>query len=189
MANTFTGRMSAAGLRCGIVVSRFNELVTRSLLLGAEETLARHGADPAGIDVAWVPGAYEIPVVARAMAGSGRYDAVLCLGALIRGATPHFDYLAGSVTSAIQSIAADTGIPCIFGVLTTDTLEQALERAGSKAGNKGSEAAATAMEMVSLLRQLKERSRTPGDGLPPPDADLDGPPVASDRHADRVRDL
>src|SRR5438874_180301 len=122
MANTITGQMSASDLRCGIVVSRFNELVTRPLLLGAEETLVRHGADPAAIDVAWVPGAYEIPVAARAMAQSGRYDAVLCLGALIRGATPHFDYLAGAVTSAIQGIAADTGVPCIFGILTTDTL-------------------------------------------------------------------
>jgi 6,7-dimethyl-8-ribityllumazine synthase len=154
MATVYQGQLSAGGKRWGVVVSRFNELVTRSLLQGAEETLARHGAEADAIDVAWVPGAYEIPVAARAMARSGRYAAVICLGALIRGATPHFDYLAGAVTAAIQGIAADTGVPCIFGVLTTDSLEQALERAGSKAGNKGAEAAVTAVEMASLLGQL-----------------------------------
>src|SRR5438270_518366 len=128
-------------MRFGIVVSRFNELITRQLLQGAEDALLRHGADAAAIDVAWVPGAFEIPVVARALAASGRYDAVLCLGALIRGATPHFAYLAASVTPAIQAIAAETGVPCVFGILTTESVEQALERAATKAGNKGQDAA------------------------------------------------
>src|SRR5207237_6576662 len=112
------------------------------------------GAAAEAVDVAWVPGAFELPVVARAMAASGRYDAVICLGALIRGATPHFDYLAGAVTGAIQSVATDTGVPCVFGVLTTDSVEQALERAGTKAGNKGYDAAVTAIETASVLRQI-----------------------------------
>jgi 6,7-dimethyl-8-ribityllumazine synthase len=156
MANSYVGKLSADSGRWGIVVSRFNELATRSLLLGAEETLARHGAAAEAIDVAWVPGSFEIPVVAREMARTGRYAAVICLGALIRGTTSHYDVLASSVTSAIQGIAVETGVPCVMGVLTTDTLEQALERAGSKAGNKGSEAAVTAIEMASLLAQLRE---------------------------------
>jgi 6,7-dimethyl-8-ribityllumazine synthase len=155
MPNTYEGQLVAAGLRCGIVVSRFNELVTRQLLQGAEDALLRHGADAAAIDVAWVPGAFEIPVAARAMAGSGRYDAVICLGALIRGATPHFNYLAGAVAGALQGIAVETGIPVVFGVLTTDTLEQAIERAGTKAGNKGYDAAVTAIEMASLLGRMR----------------------------------
>jgi 6,7-dimethyl-8-ribityllumazine synthase len=147
--------MAAGGLRFAVVVSRFNEMVTQQLLRGAEDALARHGVDSDAVDVAWVPGAFEIPVVARALAQSGRYHAIICLGALIRGATPHFAYLASSVTPAIQSVAADTGVPCIFGVLTTDSVEQALERAGTKAGNKGYDAAVTAIETASLLAQIR----------------------------------
>jgi 6,7-dimethyl-8-ribityllumazine synthase len=156
MAHEYQGRLNAAGMRAGIVVARFNELVTEQLRRGAEDALVRHGADPAAIDVAWVPGAFEIPVVAQQMARSGRYDAVICLGALIRGATPHFDYLASSVTGALQTVAVQHGLPVINGVLTTESVEQALERAGTKAGNKGYDAAVTAIEMVSVLRQLEE---------------------------------
>ena len=162
MANVYQGQLSAAGLRIGIVVSRFNELITRQLLLAAEEALARHGGEPDAIDVAWVPGAFEIPVAARAMASSGRYDAVICLGCLIRGATPHFDYIAGTVGPGLQSIASETGVPCVFGVLTTESIEQALERAGTKAGNKGHDAAVTAIEMASLLAQLRQRENARG---------------------------
>ena len=154
MANVYQGQLTAAGVRVGIVIARFNELVTSQLLRGAEDALIRHGGDEAAIDVAWVPGSFEIPVVAQQMARSGRYDAVVCLGALIRGATPHFDHLASSVTGALQGIAVETGIPVINGVLTTESVEQALERAGTKAGNKGYEAAVTAIEMVSVLRQV-----------------------------------
>jgi len=157
MTNGYQGQMNAAGMRVGIVVARFNELITQQLLRGAEDALVRHGADAAAIDAAWVPGSFEIPVVAQAMARSGRYDAIVCLGALIRGATPHFDYLASSVTGALQNIALQQGLPVINGVLTTETIEQALERAGTKAGNKGYEAAVTAIEMVSVLRQLADR--------------------------------
>jgi len=156
MATVIKARMSAAGMRVGIVVARFNELVTEQLLKGAEDALVRHGADAAAITVAWVPGSFEIPVVAQQMARSGQYDSVVCLGALIRGATSHFDHLASSVTSALQGIAVQTGVPVINGVLTTENLEQALERAGSKAGNKGTEAAITAIEMVSVLQQLSQ---------------------------------
>lgn len=164
MPRTTEGDVSAAELRCGIVVSRFNDLITRRLLDGALDALRRHGADEARIEVVWVPGAFEIPVVARAMVESGRFDAVVCLGALIRGATPHFDYLAAAVTPAIQNIAVETGVPCIFGVLTTDTVEQALERAGSKAGNKGYEAAVTAIETASVLRQFREGGQSSAQG-------------------------
>lgn len=155
MSRHFEGKLSGESPRVGIVVSRFNELITLPLLAGAQDTLRRHGVDLEQVDVAWVPGAFEIPIVAREMALSGRYDAVVCLGALIRGSTPHFEYLASAVSSAIQNIAIQHGVPCVFGVLTTDTLEQALERAGSKSGNKGQDAAVTAVEMVSVLRQMR----------------------------------
>jgi 6,7-dimethyl-8-ribityllumazine synthase len=154
MTTEYRGQMSAAGVRVGIVVARFNELVTQQLLRGAEDALLRHGADAATIEIAWVPGSFEIPVVAQQMARSGRFDAVVCLGALIRGATPHFDLLASSVTSALQTIALQTGLPVINGVLTTESVEQALERAGTKAGNKGYDAAVAAIDMVSVLRQI-----------------------------------
>lgn len=154
MTTVYQGQMNAAGMRVGIVVGRFNELVTQQLLRGAEDALVRHGANAGDIAVAWVPGSFEIPVAAQEMARSGRFDAVVCLGALIRGATPHFDHLASSVTGALQGIALQTGLPVINGVLTTETIEQALERAGTKAGNKGYDAAVTAIEMVAVLRQI-----------------------------------
>ena len=147
--------MAGAGLRIGIVVSRFNELIVERLLEGALNTLRRHGAGEDDVVIVRVPGAFEIPVVAQEMAKSGRYDAVICLGAVIRGATAHFDYVAGPMTSSLASIGVATGVPVLFGVLTTDTIEQALERAGSKAGNKGSDVAAGAVEMANLLRSMR----------------------------------
>ena len=143
------------GARFAVVCGRFNDLITRRLLDGALDALARHGADTDAVDVAWCPGAFEIPLVAKTMAASGRYDAVLCLGAVIRGATSHYDYVAGGVASGIQQAAMETGVPVLFGVLTVDTIEQAIERAGTKAGNKGAEAAVGAVEMVNLLRRLR----------------------------------
>jgi 6,7-dimethyl-8-ribityllumazine synthase len=152
---TFEGSLVAPeGARFAVVCSRFNDTITRRLLDGALDALARHGAAEGAVDVAWCPGAFEIPVVARAMAERGRYDAVICLGAVIRGATGHYDHVAGGVTSGIQQVAAATGVPVLFGVLTVDTIEQAVERSGTKAGNKGAEAAAGAVEMVNLLRRL-----------------------------------
>lgn len=146
--------MAPGDARFAIVASRFNDLVTRRLLDGALDALARHGADPERVDTAWCPGAFEIPLVAQRLAASGRYDAVICLGAVIRGSTAHFDYVASNVAGGIARAAMDTGVPVIFGVLTVDSIEQAIERAGTKAGNKGAEAAAGAVEMVNLLRRL-----------------------------------
>lgn len=154
MPRILEGHLSASGLRFGIVAGRFNELITSQLLQGALEGLRRHGAADEDITVAWVPGAFEIPVTALKLAKSGRVDAVICVGAVIRGATPHFDYVAGSAASGIAQAALQSGVPVIFGVLTTDTIEQALERAGTKAGNKGWDAAVTAIEMANLLKQL-----------------------------------
>ena len=151
---TYAGRLDATDLRLAIVVSRFNELITKQLLEGALDTLRRHGADDGRISVAWVPGAFEIAPVARRLACSGAFDAVVCLGAVIRGATPHFDHVANQAAAGIARAGYDSGVPVIFGVLTTDTIEQAIERAGTKAGNKGSDAAVAAIEMASLLRQL-----------------------------------
>jgi len=141
-------------LRVAIVAARFNELITRQLLQGALEALRRHGAADDDITVAWVPGAFEIPLAATKLAQSGRFDAVVCVGAVIRGATPHFDYVAGTAASGIGRAALDTGVPVIFGVLTTDTIEQAVERAGTKAGNKGWDAALAAIEMANLMKEL-----------------------------------
>jgi 6,7-dimethyl-8-ribityllumazine synthase len=154
MGKTIEGQLNAAGMRIGIVVARFNELITKQLLEGAQDALRRHGGDAKAVDVAWVPGSFEIPVVAGAMAGSGRYDAVICIGCLIRGATSHYDVLASSVTSALQGLAVQHGLPVVNGVLTVESIEQAIERAGTKAGNKGYDAAVTAVEMVSVLRQV-----------------------------------
>jgi len=148
------GQLSASSLKIGIVVSRFNDFITRRLLEGAEDALLRHGASPEAITVAWVPGAVEIPLLAKRLAASGDYDAVICLGAVIRGATSHYDHVCSMVASGIAAAALETGVPVIFGVLTTDTIEQAIERAGSKAGNKGFEAAVSAIEMANLLRML-----------------------------------
>lgn len=151
---TIEGMLSGRGRRFGIVNARFNEFITGKLLEGALDGLRRHEVEDGAIDVAWVPGAFEIPLVAQRMATSGRYDAVICLGAVIRGATPHFDYVAAEVSKGVASISLSSGIPVIFGVLTTDTIEQAIERAGTKAGNKGFEAAMTAIEMANLMAEL-----------------------------------
>jgi 6,7-dimethyl-8-ribityllumazine synthase len=151
---TYEGRLDAAGLRVAVVVSRFNELITRQLLEGARDGLRRHGADEETLSVVWVPGAFEIPPVAQRLARSGAFDAVVCLGAVIRGATPHFDHVANQTAAGIARVAQETGVPVIFGILTTDTIEQAIERAGTKAGNKGFDAAVAAIEMANLLRQL-----------------------------------
>lgn len=148
------GKLSAQGQKIGIVAARFNEFITSKLLGGAEDSFIRHGGDPEDIEVAWVPGAFEIPLIAKKMADSGRYDAVVCLGAVIRGATPHFDMVANEATKGIAKVGLDSNIPVIFGVLTTDSIEQAVERAGTKAGNKGFDAMTTAIEMVNLARQF-----------------------------------
>lgn len=154
MPRIIEGQLAAGDIRIGIVVSRFNEFITRNLLEGALDALRRHGADVDAVTVAWCPGSFEIPLVAKKMATSGDYDAIICLGAVIRGATAHFDYVAGGVASGVARVAEETGLPTVFGVITTDTIEQAVERAGTKAGNKGAEAAVTAIEMVNLLRQI-----------------------------------
>lgn len=151
----FEGKVVAeGGLKAGIVVARFNEFITGKLLSGALDSFARHGVDVADVDVAWVPGAFEIPLVASRMAESGEYDAVVCLGAVIRGATSHYDHVCAEVSKGVAQASLASGVPIIFGVLTCDTIEQAIERAGSKAGNKGSECAESAIEMANLLRQL-----------------------------------
>jgi 6,7-dimethyl-8-ribityllumazine synthase len=151
----YTGTLDGRGLRFGIAVARFNEIVTRPLLDGAQTGLARLGVAADAIDVAWTPGCFELPLVARRMADSGRYDAIICLGAVIRGETPHFDYVAGQAASGIARVGLDSGLPVIFGVLTTETVEQAINRAGAKAGNKGYDAALAAVEMATLLRSLR----------------------------------
>ena len=151
---TIEGKLIAGGMKVGVVASRFNELIVSKLVGGAMDGLVRHGAEEQDITLAWVPGAYELPLAARRMARSGKYDAVICLGAVIRGATPHFDYVAGEVSKGVAAVSLETDLPIIFGVLTTDTIEQALERAGVKAGNKGFDAAVTAIEMVNLFREM-----------------------------------
>ncbi len=150
------GAMMAQGLRVGIVVSRWNEFITKALLEGALDALRRHGAEESLITVAHVPGSFEIPVAAKAMAQSGKYDGIVALGCVIRGATTHYDHIAGAVTSGLSSIAIETGLPVAFGVVTVESIEQAIERAGSKVGNKGAEAALVIVEMANLLRQLKK---------------------------------
>jgi 6,7-dimethyl-8-ribityllumazine synthase len=152
------GKLTAGSVRVGIVVSRFNSFITERLLDGSIDALTRLGVEGGDITVARTPGAWEIPLVARRMAESKKYEAVICLGAVIRGSTPHFDYVSAEVSKGVAHVAMDTGIPVIFGVLTTDTIEQAVERAGTKAGNKGFDAAQAAIEMVSLLRNLGEGS-------------------------------
>lgn len=151
---THTGRLDASGLRIGIVAARFNEAVVERLVDGAIDTLLRHGAQSSDLDLAWVPGAYEIPVVVRKMAESGRYDAVVALGAVVRGSTPHFDYVAGEASNGCAAVARQYGIPVANGVLTTETWDQAVERAGGKLGNKGAEAALGAVETANVLKEL-----------------------------------
>ena len=154
----FRGETRAQGRRIAVVVARFNVIVTRRLLDGAIEGLRAHGVADADVDVAWVPGAFELPVVARRLAASGTYDSVICLGAVIRGETSHFDHVAGQAANGIREAAVATGVPVVFGVLTTETLEQAMARAGGDHGNKGWDAAAAALEMASLLEQLPKEA-------------------------------
>ncbi|ASB88645.1 6,7-dimethyl-8-ribityllumazine synthase [Bacillus sonorensis] len=152
--NKIEGHVIGTDLKIGIVVSRFNDFITSKLLSGAEDTLIRHGVKSEDIDVAWVPGAFEIPLIAKKMAETKKYDAVITLGTVIRGATSHYDYVCNEAAKGIAGSSMSTGVPVIFGVLTTDTIEQAVERAGTKAGNKGAEAAAAAIEMANLTRSL-----------------------------------
>lgn len=154
MANELAGQLDASGQKIAIVVGRFNSFICERLVEGAVDAIVRHGGKDEAITIARVPGAFEIPLVAQKMANSGRYDAVICLGAVIRGATPHFDYVSNEVTKGVASVSLATGVPIAFGVLTTDTIEQAVERAGTKAGNKGFEAAVTAIEMINLLKSI-----------------------------------
>ena len=151
----FEGKLLSEGTKVGIVFARFNEFIVSRLLSGCEDTLLRHGVQAEDITVAWVPGAFEIPLIASKMARCGRYDAVIALGAVIRGATSHYDYVCSEVAKGVASAALNSDVPVMFGVLTTDTLEQAIERAGTKAGNKGAECAQSAIEMVNLIRALK----------------------------------
>jgi 6,7-dimethyl-8-ribityllumazine synthase len=151
----YEGNFSAEGLKFGIVVGRFNEFISSKLLSGALDGLKRHGASDDAIEIAWVPGAFEIPLIAQKMAQTGRYDAVICLGTVIRGATPHFDYVANEVAKGVAQVGLKTSVPTVFGVLTTDTIEQAIERAGTKSGNKGFDAAVSAIEMANLARALE----------------------------------
>lgn len=148
------GVYSGEGLKIGIVASRFNEFITSKLVSGAEDCLKRHGVADSDMSVAWVPGAFEIPVIAKRMAGSGKYDAVICVGAVIRGATSHYDYVCAEVSKGIAAVSLETGVPVLFGILTTDTIEQAIERAGTKAGNKGTDCAMSALEMVNLIKNI-----------------------------------
>jgi 6,7-dimethyl-8-ribityllumazine synthase len=155
------GLLTGRDRHIGIVVARFNEFISGKLLDGARDGLVRHEVDDDHIDVAWVPGAFEIPLAAQRMARSGRYDAVICLGAVIRGATPHFDYVAAEVSKGIANVSLATGVPVIFAVLTTDTIEQAIERAGTKAGNKGFDAALAAIEMANVLARIDQQNDLP----------------------------
>lgn len=154
MGKTFEGNLIGTGLKFGIVISRFNDAIGKELLRGAQDALIRHGVAGDDIDIAWTPGAFEIPLVAKRLAESGRYNAVICLGVVIRGATAHFEYVAGQAASGIAAAALSTGVPILFGVLTTENIEQAVERAGTKAGNKGAEAAMAAIEMANLLQTI-----------------------------------
>lgn len=156
----YTGSLNAQGLRFAIVCARFNEMITKALLEGAVDTLRRHGADEQNLAVAWVPGAFEVPLIAQKFAASKKYDAIICLGAVIRGATPHFDYVAGQVAAGIARLSTEAEIPVIFGILTTNTLEEAIERSGAKWGNKGSESAVAAIEMSSLIEKMTKKSKS-----------------------------
>lgn len=152
--NIIEGKVVAQGVKIGIVASRFNEFIVSKLLAGARDALVRHGAADDDITAVWVPGAFEIPLAAQKMAESGKYDAVICVGAVIRGSTSHYDYVCNEVSKGVASVGLKSGIPVLFGVLTTDTIEQAIERAGTKAGNKGYDAATSAIEMINLIRQI-----------------------------------
>ncbi|NIM06173.1 MAG: 6,7-dimethyl-8-ribityllumazine synthase, partial [Armatimonadetes bacterium] len=153
---TIEGNLLAAGRRFGVVVSRFNELISTRLLEGALDILSRHGAKDTDIEVAWTPGTFEMPLVAKTLAESKRFDAIICLGAIIRGGTPHFEYIAAEAAKGIAQVNLSTGIPAIFGIITADTIDQAVERAGTKSGNKGADAAKAAIEMANLMREVKK---------------------------------
>ena len=152
--NKVEGKLVANGAKIGIVAARFNEVIVSKLVSGAEDALLRHDVNADDITVAWVPGAFEIPVIAKKMAASGKYDAVICLGAVIRGATSHYDYVCNEVSKGVASVSLETGVPVMFGVVTTENIEQAIERAGTKAGNKGYDCAMGALEMIDLMKQL-----------------------------------
>ncbi len=154
MTKVIEGKLSAQGVRFGLVVSRFNDFINKRLMDGALDALNRHGAEDKNISIIMVPGSFEIPLMAKKLADSGNYDAVICLGAVIRGATPHFEYISAEVTKGIAQVALDTGVPISFGILTTDNIEQAIERAGTKSGNKGWDAAISAIEMVNVLKSV-----------------------------------
>jgi len=154
MSKHFEGILLGKGLKFGLVVTRFNEFFTKKLLEGAQDALLRHGVNEDDIEIAWVPGSFEIPLAAKKLAQTNRYDAVICLGAVIRGGTPHFEYIASEVTKGIARVGLDTGLPVVYGVIIADTLEQAIERAGTKAGNKGFEAAVNAIEMANLVKSI-----------------------------------
>jgi 6,7-dimethyl-8-ribityllumazine synthase len=155
MARVLEGELVGEGLKFGIVISRFNEFITGKLLEGTKDALLRHGVSEEDVDLAWVPGSFEIPLLAEKMASSGRYDAVICLAAVIRGATPHFDYVAAEVAKGIAQVGLRTRVPVLYGVITADTIEQAIERAGTKAGNRGFDAAMAAIEMANLLKKVE----------------------------------
>ena len=154
MSKQYQGMLQGEGLKFGVVISRFNEFFSRKLLEGARDALVRHGVAEGDIEEAWTPGSFEIPLIAQKMAQTKKYNAVICLGAVIRGGTPHFDYIANEVTKGIAKINLDTGVPVLYGVITTDTLEQAVERSGTKAGNKGFDAAVSAIEMANLVKSI-----------------------------------
>ncbi len=158
--NIFEGKITADNIKIGIVAARFNEFIVSKLLSGALDCLKRHDVDDNNIDVAWVPGAFEIPLIAQKMAKSQKYDAIICLGAVIRGSTSHYDYVCNEVSKGVAQTALNTGVPVLFGVLTTENIEQAIERAGTKSGNKGFDCALSALEMVSLIKNLKEDNKT-----------------------------
>ena len=154
MTKRYEGNLLGTGLKFGVVSSRFNNFITHHLLEGVQDALTRHGVSSEDIEVAWTPGSFEIPLIAKKMAQSGRFDAIICLGAVIRGGTPHFEYIASEVSKGIAQVSLDTGVPVIFGIITADSLEQAIERAGTKMGNKGFDAAISAIEMANLIRSL-----------------------------------
>ena len=154
MSKQYEGMLLGKGLKFGLVISRFNEFFSKKMLEGAQDALLRHGVNEDDIEQAWTPGSFEIPLIAQKMARTEKYDAIICLGAVIRGSTPHFDHIAAEVTKGIAKVNLDTGIPVIYGVITTDTLEQAIERSGSKAGNKGFNAAVSAIEMANLMKSI-----------------------------------
>lgn len=156
MKKKYEGSLVGAGLKIGVVVSRFNEFITGKLLAGAEDALTRHGVKEGDIDVAWTPGSFEIPLIAKKMADSGKYSAIICLGAVIRGGTPHFDYIASEVTKGIAQVSLQAEVPVLYGVITADTLEQAIERAGTKMGNAGFAAAQAAIEMANLVKSMSK---------------------------------